>query len=100
MFCTGARVTFKDGRVAAARNAAELEKVFGMTTDFGGVNCFADSVGLEAELSDNSGTFVWSNRDNGEKYSAEAKSLDDVKKISIEFLKTGERCSDFNWTKK
>lgn len=97
MFCVGARITFGDGRVAAARNANELEKIFGMTSEISAVSCFADSIGLEANLTDNSGTFVYENRDNGEKYSVEAKSLDDVKKIAIYFLNSGERCPDFEW---
>lgn len=99
MFCAGSKITFKDGRIAAARNANELEKVFNMTTDFSAVNCFADSIGLEAALTDNSGVFLWSNRDTGEKYTVTANTLDDIKKISIEFMKTGERCPGYNWSK-
>lgn len=100
MFCTGARITFGDGRIAAARNADELEKIFGMTSEFSAVNCFADSIGLEAAaLSGNSGQFVYENRDNGEKYSVDAKSLDDVKKISTYFLRSGEREPSFDWVK-
>ena len=97
MFCVGARITFGDGRVAAARNAGELEKIFGMTNEFSAVSCFADSIGLDAELTGNSGEFHYENRDNGEKFSVNANSLDDVKKISTHFLSTGERCPEYEW---
>ena len=99
MFCIGARITFGDGRVAAARNAGEMEKIFAMTNEFSAVSCFADSIGLEASLSENSGVFTWENRDNGEKYSAQATGLDEVKKICAYFLNSGDRDPDFQWSK-
>ena len=99
MFCVGSKITFADGRIAAARNADEMEKIFGMSASFISVNCFADSIGLEGTLSENGGSFVWVNRDNGEKYSASASSFDEVKKIAEYFMKSGERCPEFTWTK-
>lgn len=99
MFCVGAKITFADGRIAAARNAEEMEKIFAMSASFTAINCFADSIGLVGTLSENGGTFVWTNRDNGEKYTTTASSFDEVKKISEHFIKSGERCPDFSWEK-
>ena len=99
MFCVGARITFADGRAAAARNANELEKIFGMASEFSAVSCFADSIGIEAELTNNAGEFSYENRDNGEKYSVKAETFDDVKKIAAHFLNTGERCPDYEWVR-
>ena len=99
MFCTGARITFGDGRIAAARNANEMEKIFGMASEFSAVSCFADSIGIEANLTNNSGEFSYENRDNGEKYSVKADTFEDVKKIAGYFLTTGERCPDYEWMK-
>lgn len=100
MFCVGARITFGDGRVAAARNAGELEKIFAMSSEFSAVSCFADSIGLEAaELKENSGEFVWENRDNGEKYSVQVKGLDEVKKICAYFLNSGDKAPEFDWSR-
>ena len=89
MFCVGSRIIFADGRIAIARNGAEIE-------------CKADSLALSVKFADGvPAALEWRNYDKGEKFAVKSDkiALDDVKKISAHFMDTGEMLGEYTWEK-
>jgi len=102
MFCVGSKIIFADGRVAIARNGAEIEKILAMDVKFAEIACKADSLALSVKFADGVPAEIeWENADKGEKFAVKSDkiALDDVKKITAHFMDTGEMQPEYNWEK-
>lgn len=102
MFCVGSRIIFADGRIAIARNGAEIGKILAMDVKFAEIECKADSLALSVKFADGVPAAIeWRNSDKGEKFAVKSDkiTLDDVKKISAHFMDTGEMLGEYAWEK-
>lgn len=102
MFCVGSKIIFADGRVAIARNGAEIEKILAMDVKFAEIECKADSLALSVKFADGvPAKITWENADKGEEFAVKSDkiALDDVKKISAHFMDTGEMLGEYAWEK-
>lgn len=102
MFCVGSKIIFTDGRVAIARNGAEIGKILDMDVKFAEIACKADSLALSVKFADGiPAEIMWENADKGEKFAVKSSeiALDDVKKIAAHFMDTGEMLPEYTWEK-
>lgn len=102
MFCVGSKIIFADGRVAIARNGAEIAKILAMDVKFTEIECKADSLALSVKFADGAPKAIeWKNSDKGEKFAVKSDeiTLDDVKKIAAHFMDTGETLGEYAWEK-
>ena len=102
MFCVGSKIVFADGRVALARNGAEMLKILSMNANITSIECKADSLALNVAFSDGAASEIdWKNSDLGEKFmlNVDGITFDDVTKIAVCFMDTGERAADYAWEK-
>ena len=102
MFCVGSKIIFTDGRVAIARNGAEIVKTLDMDVKFAEIECKADSLSLSVKFTDGvPAEITWGNSDKREKFAVKSDkiALDDVKKIAAHFMDTGEKLPEFTWEK-
>lgn len=102
MFCVGSKIIFADGRVAIARNGAEIAKILDMDVKFTEIECKADSLALSVKFADGAPKAIeWKNSDKGEKFAVKSDeiTLDDVKKITAHFMDTGETLGEYAWEK-
>lgn len=102
MFCVGSKIIFADGRVAVARNGADIVRILSMNTNISSIACKADSFSLNIEFSSGKVCEVtWFNMDLGEKYTLKTDDLsyEDVQKIAAHFMDTGEKAEPYPWEK-
>ena len=102
MFCVGSKIVFADGRVAIARNGAEMLKILSMNANITSIECKADSLKLNIGFSDGAASEIfWENSDLLEKFTLNVDGItfDDVTKIAVCFMDTGERAADYAWEK-
>ncbi len=102
MFCVGSKIIFADGRIAIARNGAEIAKILAMDVKFTEIECKADSLALSVKFADGAPKAIeWKNSDKGEKFAVKSDeiTLDDVKKIAAHFMDTGETLGEYAWEK-
>lgn len=102
MFCVGSKIIFADGRIAIARNGAEIGKILAMDVKFTEIECKADSLALSVKFADGAPAAIeWRNSDKGEKFAVKADeiTLDDIKKIAAHFMDTGEMLGEYAWEK-
>ena len=96
------KIVFADGRVAIARNGAEMLKILSMNANITSIECKADSLALNVAFSDGAASEInWKNSDLGEKFvlKSDGLTLDDVTKIAVCFMDTGEKAADYAWEK-
>lgn len=102
MFCVGSKIIFADGRVAVARNGADIVRILSMGTNITSIACKADSLALNVEFSDGAASEIsWLNADLGEKYTLNVDGItfEDVQKIAVCFMDTGEKAAGYAWEK-
>ena len=102
MFCVGSKIIFADGRVAIARNGADIVRILSMGSNITSIACKADSLALNIEFSDSAVSEIcWLNADLGEKFTLNVDGItfDDVQKIAVCFMDTGERAAEYAWEK-
>ncbi len=102
MFCVGSKIIFADGRVAVARNGADIVRILSMGTNITSIACKADSLALNVEFSDGAASEIcWQNADLGEKFTLNVDGItfDDVQKIAVCFMDTGEKAAGYAWEK-
>ena len=102
MFCVGSKIIFADGRVAVARNGADIVRILSMNTNVTSIACKADSLSLNVEFSDGAASEIfWQNSDLREKFTLNVGGItfEDVQKIAVCFMDTGEKAADYAWEK-
>ena len=102
MFCVGSKIIFADGRVAIARNSADIVRILSMNTSVTAIECKADSLAMNVDFSNGAiSGIVWKNSDLSEKFTLKPEGLtfDDVMKITAHFMDTGEKSADYAWEK-
>ena len=102
MFCVGSKIIFADGRVAIARNGADIVRILSMGSNITSIACKADSLALNIEFSDSAVSEIcWLNADLGEKFTLNVDGItfDDVQKIAVCFMDTGEKAAGYAWEK-
>lgn len=102
MFCVGSKIIFDDGRVAIARNGAEMLRILAMNANITSIECKADSLALNMAFSGGAASEIdWKNSDLGEKFvlKPDGITLDDVTKIAVCFMDTGEKSPEYAWEK-
>ena len=102
MFCVGSKIIFADGRVAVARNGADIVRILSMNTNVTSIACKADSLSLNVEFSDGAASEIcWTNSDLGEKFTLNVDGItfEDVQKITVHFMDTGEKAAEYAWEK-
>lgn len=102
MFCVGSKIIFDDGRVAIARNGADIVRILSMNTNITSIECKADSLALNVAFSGGAASEIdWKNSDLGENFvlKPDGITLDDVTKIAVCFMDTGEKSPEYAWEK-
>lgn len=102
MFCVGSKIIFADGRVAIARNGAEMLRILSMNANITSIECKADSLKLNIGFTDGAASEIfWENSDLLEKYvlNVDGITFDDVTKIAVCFMDTGEKAEGYAWEK-
>lgn len=102
MFCVGSKIIFADGRVAIARNGADIVRILLMNTNITSIACKADSLALNIEFANGAVSEIfWLNSDLHEKYTLNVDGItfEDVQKIAVCFMDTGEKAADYAWEK-
>ena len=102
MFCVGSKIIFADGRVAIARNGADIVRILSMNTNVTSIECKADSLKLNIGFSDGAASEIfWENSDLLEKFTLNVDGItfEDVQKIAVCFMDTGEKAADYAWEK-
>lgn len=102
MFCVGSKIIFADGKVAIARNGADIVRILSMGTNVTSIECKADSLKLNIVFSAGAASEIfWENSDLLEKYTLNVDGItfDDATKIAVCFMDTGEKAADYAWEK-
>ena len=77
MFCVGSKIILADGRVAVARNGADIVRILSMNSNITSIACKADSLALNVD----------------------GITFEDVQKIAVCFMDTGEKAAGYAWEK-
>lgn len=102
MFCVGSKIIFADGRVAVARNGADIVRILSMNSNITSIACKADSLALNVEFSGGAASEIcWINADLNEKFTLNVDGItfEDVQKIVVCFMDTGEKAAEYAWEK-
>lgn len=102
MFCVGSKIIFADGRVAIARNGAEMLRILSMNANITLIACKADSLSLNIEFANGAASEIfWLNSDLDEKFvlNVDGITFEDVQKIAACFMDTGEKAAGYAWEK-